>query len=153
MRRITLAMVGWTTVWVAAVWAIDPAATVGGKPPSWAIFELWALGFILLGAVSAGLLAVGASGAVRVDPRRLRSVGGAALAWTAVWMVLLVVWALDPRATDIGSGPGAYAPVNLKSSEPVLYAIWATGLLLLGAAWLVARARIGGRAPRSPRQG
>ena len=145
MRRITWAMLGWTVLWIVAVWAIDPASTVGGKPPSWVLFELWAVGFVILGAVWAGLLAVDASGAARVDLRALRSTRGAALVWTVIWMVLVPIWALDPRTTDIGNGPGAYAPVDLKPSEPVLYALWAVGLVLLGAAWLVARALSGGR--------
>ena len=145
MRRITRAMLGWTALWIVAVWAVDPASTVGGKPPSWVLFELWAVGFVILGAVWAGLLAVDASGAARVDLRALRSTRGAALVWTVIWMVLVPIWALDPRTTDIGNGPGAYAPVDLKPSEPVLYALWAVGLVLLGAAWLVARALSGGR--------
>ena len=141
MRKAAWAMLGWTALWIVAVWAVDPASTVGGKPPSWVLFELWAVGLVLLGAVWAGLLAVDASGAVRVDLRRLRSIRGAVLAWTALWMVLLVVWALDPRPSSIGDGPGPTNVADLKASEPVLYALWIGGLVLLGAARLVARAR------------
>jgi hypothetical protein len=39
MSRITWAMLAWTVLWIVAVWAIDPASTVVGKPPSWALFE------------------------------------------------------------------------------------------------------------------
>ncbi len=145
MRRITWAMLGWTVLWIVAVWAIDPASTVGGKPPSWVLFELWAVGFVLLGAIWAGLLAVDATGAARVDLRALRSTRGAVLVWTVFWMVLFPIWALDPRATEIGNGPGPHTPVDLKPFEPALYALWIGGLLLLGAARLVARARGGGR--------
>ena len=141
MSKTTWVILGWTVLWIVAVWAIDPASTVGGKPPSWALFELWALGFVLLGAFWAGLLAVGDSGRARVDLRALRSTRGAVLVWNVLWMVMFPIWALDPRATDIGSGPGPYTPVSLKPSEPLLYAIWIGGLILVGAAWLVGRAR------------
>lgn len=150
MRRITWAMLVWSVLWVASVWAIDPAATVGGKPPSWVLFESWAVGFVLLGAVWAGLIAVGDSWRARVDLRALRSPRGAVLVWTVLWMVLFPIWALDPRATDIGSGPGPYTPVSLKPSEPVLYTLWALGLLVLAVLWFVARARSSGNREMSP---
>ena len=151
MRRITWAMLGWTVLWIVAVWAIDPASTVGGKPPSWALFELWALGFVLLGALRAGVLAVDASGALRPDLLRLRSFGGAAVAWTAVWMALLVVWALDPAPSIISQGPGSTNVGDLKPPEPVLYAIWIGGLVLVVAVWLAGRARGARRRARTPR--
>jgi hypothetical protein len=145
VRKAPWAMLGWTALWIVAVWAIDPAATVGGKPPSWVLFELWALGFILLGAVWARLLTVDDSGRARVDLRPLRSIRGAGLAWTALWMVLLVIWALDPAPSAVGEGPGLTGLGDLKPSEPVLYALWAVGIVLLGAAWLVARVWGAGR--------
>jgi hypothetical protein len=134
-------MLGWTVLWVVAVWAIDPASTVGGKPPSWVLFELWALGFVLLGALLVGLVAVGDSWRARVDLRRLRSAGGVVLGWTVLWMALLVAWALDPARSDLGQGPGPTSVGDLKPSEPMLYAVWSLGLVLLATAWLVARAR------------
>jgi hypothetical protein len=61
-------------------------------------------------------------------------------------MVLLVIWALDPAPSTIGYGPGPTRLGDLKTSEPVLYGLWAVGLVLLGATRLVARARgAGGR--------
>jgi hypothetical protein len=139
MRKTSWAMLAWTVVWLAAIWAVDPASTVGGKPPVWALFEAWAFGFLILGALWTGGLAV-ASGRMRIDPRRLRSIPGAALAWTALWMVVFAIWSLDPASTDVGLGPGQM-PVSLKPSEPVLLALWLLGLVLLWAAWLLARTR------------
>ncbi len=134
-------MLGWTALWIGAVWALDPASTGCGKPPSWALFELWALGFVLLGALWAGLVAVGDSGRARVDLRALRSTRGAVLVWTILWMALLAIWAADPRPSIVGEGPGPTRIGDLKPSEPVLDALWLLGLLLLALVWLAARAR------------
>ena len=122
-----------------------PVADGGGKPPSWALFELWALCFVLLGALWAGLIAVDARWRAKVDLRCLGSVRRAVVAWTALWMVLLAIWALDPRPSIIGEGPGPTNVADLKPSEPVLYALWMGGRVLVAAAWLVGRARGAGR--------
>jgi hypothetical protein len=144
MRKITWAVLAWTVLWIAGVWAIDPASTVGGKPPTWAMFEAWAFGFVIFVEFSTGGLAV-AAGRVKMDLRPLRSVPGAVLAWTALWMVVFAIWALDPAPTDVGMGPGPTSVASLKPSEPVLLALWALGLALLGAVWLTARSRGAGR--------
>ena len=135
-----MAMVGWTVLWVVAVWAIDPASTVGGKPPAWVLFDLWAVGIVLLGAIRAGVLGVGASGRVRLNRTRALTIPGAAILWTVAWMVIFPLWALDPRATDIGMGPGGPPPA-MKPSEPLFYAAWAVGLVVVAGVWLIARAR------------
>ncbi len=144
MRKITWAMLGWTVLWIVDIWALDPASTVGGaKPPAWVLFELWATGFVLLGAVWSNVLTNNGAGAtpgrVRIDARPMRSMPGAVLVWTVLWMVLFGIWALDPDPSSIGQGPGSGGLLRLKSPEWVLFDLWATGLVLLGAAWLATR--------------
>ncbi len=146
MRGITWALLVWTVIWIVAVWAVDPASTVGGKPPAWALFEVWAAGFVILGAARAGLLAAGASGRPAADWRRVRGVWGAAIVWTVLWMAAFPIWALDPDPTSvIEFGPGPASAAHLKPSEPLLYSLWAAGLVLLATVRLVARARDAGR--------
>jgi hypothetical protein len=140
MTRTTVPVIGWTFLGTVAVVAIDPASTVGGKPPAWVLFDLWALGVVLLGAIRVGVVGVAASGRLRIDLARVLSIPGAAILWTIACIVAFPVWALDARATDVSMGPGGPQPA-MKVSEPVLFAAWAAGLAVSTGVWLVARAR------------
>ena len=115
----------------------------GGKPPAWALFDLWAAGFLLLGEIWSNVLTRGgaAAGHVRIDMGALRSIPGAVLAWTVFWSVLFVVWALDPDPdpSAIVEGPGSVPLPRMKPSDAAMFEIWVIGLVLLGAVWVVAR--------------
>ena len=63
-RKTTLAILAWTVLWIVLVgiWALDPAGTFVGegpgprgpislKPPDWVLFDLWFLGFLVLGVI------------------------------------------------------------------------------------------------------
>jgi len=152
MRRITWAMLAWTVLWIVGIWALDPASTVTGagpgqpallKPPAWVLFEFWAIGFVLLGAIwSKGLTAAGTtSNRVRIEERPMRWMTWAVLAWTVVWIVLFGVWALDPDPSIIGQGPGSGGLPHLKPPDWALFDFWLIGFVVLGAIWLVTRWR------------
>lgn len=147
VSKTTTAMVGWTVAWAVVLWAVDPANTVGGKPPAWILFEAWAGGLVTLGAIRVGVLEVGRTGTAWFHWRRILGIPGAAILWTLSWMALFPVWALDPRATVIGQGHGG-PPPPLKTSEPTLYMAWLVGLAVIAAIWLVSRARKAGLGPR-----
>ena len=60
MRRITAAVVAWTALGIVGIWASDAASHATGAgpgqaaslgPPTWVLFEVWAIGFVLLGAI------------------------------------------------------------------------------------------------------
>lgn len=131
----------WTALWIVAFWVLDPAQTVRGTPPSWVLFEIWAGGAVVLGALRIGIVTVADSGRTHLHGRPLRTIPGAALVWTVLWMGLLAAWAMDPALAVGSEGPGFVRSTNLKPAEPLLYAGWLAGLALLGIAWLVARAR------------
>jgi hypothetical protein len=143
MRRITGAVLAWTILWLAALWALDPASTIGRKPPAWVLFEFWAVGFVVLGAIwnrtpsGSGT----SSDRVRMEDRALSRLTWAILAWTVLWMVLFGIWAVDPDASSIGQGPGSGDPIGVKPPEWVLFDAWLLGFILLGAIWFVRRWR------------
>jgi hypothetical protein len=62
---MTWIVLAWTLLWIVLVgiWALNPAGTTVGegppgqgarvawKPPDWALFDLWAIGFLVLGVI------------------------------------------------------------------------------------------------------
>lgn len=149
MRRITWAMLAWTALGIVGAWALDAASHTPGRPgrpndltiPAWVLFELWAIGFVLLGTIGSKVL-----GGTRTTPDRVsteeppkRKTTWAILVWTVLWIVLVGIWALDPAGTFVGEGPGQYKDTPLKPPDWLLFDAWALGFLVLGAIWLVTR--------------
>jgi hypothetical protein len=146
MRRITWAMLAWAVLGVVGAWAADGASHVGGPGypndvPAWLLFEVWAVGFVLLATIGSKVL-----GGTRTTPDRVsteepprRKTTWAILTWTVLWIVLVGLWALDPAGTFVGEGPAQYKSTPLKPPDFVLFDAWALGLLVLGSIWLVAR--------------
>jgi hypothetical protein len=154
MRKITWALLAWTALWVIGTWALDPASTVSGegaghpaglKPPAWVLFEIWAIGFVVLGAIWSKVLpGIGTgttSSRVGTEDGAMRKITWAILAWTVLWIVLFAIWAADPGQPFIGGGPGPRDPIRLKPPEWVLFDFWAIGFVVLGVIWLVTRWR------------
>jgi hypothetical protein len=154
MRKITWALILWTALWIVANWALDPASTMTGegighravpKPPTWVLFEIWAIGFVVLGAiwgkVFPGTRTGTASIEVPVDDRRTRRITWAILAWTVLWIVLFGIWASDPGQPFMSQGPGPGDPIRLKPPDWVLFDLWAIGIVVLGMIWLITRRR------------
>ena len=146
MRRITWSMFAWTAVGIVGAWALDAASHSAGRPghlasliPAWLRFELWAIGFVLLGTIGSKVLGGSRTTSDRgsVEERPMRRTTWAILAWTVLWIVLVAIWALDPAATLVSEGPGQYKPIPLKPPDVVLFVSWAFGLVVLGAVWLV----------------
>jgi hypothetical protein len=115
MRRITWAVLAWTVLGIVGAWASDAASHAAGRPghpgdltiPAWVLFELWAIGFVLLGTIGSKVL-----GDTRTTPDRVstveppkRKTTWAILGWTVLWIVLVGIWALDPAGTFVGEGP------------------------------------------------
>jgi hypothetical protein len=130
MRRISWALPVWLTIGIVGIWVADaashaaspgPGQGTGLVLPAWVLFEVWAIGFVLLGA--------------------LRRISRVILAWTILWIVLFGIWALDPDPSIIGNGPGSGALLQLKPPDWALFDGWAIGFVVLCAAWLVARVR------------
>ena len=141
MRRTTWAILGWTTLWIIGLWAIDPASTVGlgGQlPPAWTLFDAWAIGFVLLGAAWNRVPALdqdGASSALDVGGR-VRTVTRLVLGWTVLWIGLFALWAADPQP----SAAAAYgATEQLKPPDWLLFDVWFSGFAVLAVIWLVTR--------------
>ncbi|MGH2511454.1 MAG: hypothetical protein ACRDGQ_02070, partial [Candidatus Limnocylindrales bacterium] len=110
MRRITRVILGWTALWLVAVWVIDPASNVYGlgpaalhlqKPSGGLLFEVWAIGFVVLGSIW-NKVPAGTTDQARLAGRSLRTVTWAILGWTALWIALFVAWALDPAGSIAG---------------------------------------------------
>jgi hypothetical protein len=154
MRKITWAILAWTAVWIVGIWALDPASTVTGdgiahraipKPPAWVLFEIWAIGFVALGAIGSKAFPATRAGTAStdgtVDDRRTRRITWAILAWTVLWIVLFGIWALDPGQPFMSQGPGPGDPIRLKPPEWVLFDVWAIGVVVLSVVWLVTRWR------------
>jgi hypothetical protein len=142
----TFAILAWTAGWIVLTWAIDPAYTAGHhpKPPGWVLFELWAIGFVLLGAIwNKLLIETGTtSDGVRMDlDRHMSTFTWAILVWTALWVVLFVIWAMDPGRDFIGEGPAPIKDCRLKPPEFLVFDAWFIGFVILGASWLVIRWR------------
>jgi len=142
----TVAILAWTAGWIVLTWAIDPAYTAGHrpKPPGWVLFELWAIGFVILGATWNKLLIETETTAdrVRIDlDRHIRTATWAILVWTALWVVLFVIWAMDPGRDFIGEGPAPIKEGRLKPPEFLVFDAWFIGFVILGASWLVIRWR------------
>jgi hypothetical protein len=142
----TLAILAWTAGWIVLTWAIDPAYTAGHprKPPGWVLFELWAIGFVILGSISNELLVETGTTADRVrtdHDRHMRTITWAVLVWTALWVFLFVVWAMDPGQPFISQGPASNSDVRLKPPDIALFDAWFVGFVILGASWLVIRWR------------
>jgi len=154
MRKITWALVAWTALWIVGIWALDPASTITGegigdraipKPPAWVLFEIWAIGFVVLGAIWSKVLPGFRTGTasirVTVGEGRTRRITWAILAWTALWIVLFAIWAADPGQMSIGQGPGPRDPIRLKPPDWVLFDFWAIGFVVLSVIWLITRWR------------
>jgi hypothetical protein len=154
MRKITWALLAWTALWIVGTLALDPASTVTGqdpghpaglKPPGWVLFEIWAIGFVVLGAIQSKVLpgiGTGTTSSRRgIEDGRMRKITWAILAWTVLWIVLFPIWAADPGQSFIGEGPGPRDPIRLKPPEWVPFDFWAIGFVVLGVIWLVARWR------------
>jgi hypothetical protein len=142
----TFAILAWTAGWIVLILAIDPANTAGNhpKPPAWVLFELWAIGFVFLGGISNKLLVETGttSDGVRMDlDRHTRTFTWAILVWTALWVVLFVIWAMDPGRDFIGEGPAPIKDGRLKPPEFLVFDAWFIGFVILGASWLVIRWR------------
>jgi hypothetical protein len=140
----TLAILGWTAGWIVLTWAIDPASTAGlhPKPPAWVLFEVWAIGFVILGATWNTLLIETGPTADRVRTeldRHMRTITWAILVWTALWVFLFVIWAMDPGRDFIGEGPAPIKEGRLKPPEFLVFDVWFIGFVILGASWLVIR--------------
>ena len=150
MRRITWAVLGWTILWIVALWAIDPASTAFGwgprrlhlqKPPAWVLFEVWAIGFVVLGWIWNRVSAETTEQARRAD-RFVRRMTRVILGWTALWISLFVAWALDPGVAMIGNGPiDTENLIRHKPAEWELFDTWFLGIVILGVIWLFMRWR------------
>jgi hypothetical protein len=154
MRKITWTLLAWTALWIVGIWALDPASTITGegighraipKPPAWVLFEIWAIGFVVLGAIWSKAFTATRTGTassdVPVDDGRTQRITWAILAWTVLWIVLFGIWAADPGQAFGGEGPGPRDPIRLKPPEWVLFDVWAIGFVVLGVIWLVTRWR------------
>jgi hypothetical protein len=151
LRKTTWAILAWTAVWIVGIWALDPAATVGrgGRlPPAWVLFDLWAIGFVVLGAIwntvrsGTGTGTGSGSSRVRMEDRPVRWTTWAILAWTVLWIVLFGIWALNPGQTFPGEGPGQSRPdIRLKPPDFLLFVFWFVGFAVLSAVWLMTRWR------------
>ncbi len=142
MRRITRAVAAWTVLWVVGIWVLDPASTVGGKPPAWILFECWAIGFVVLGAIWNRQPVAGSTVPDRpVETGPVGRVTWVILGWTLVWIVVFGIWALDPNPSEIGQGPGSGGLIVLKPPAWALFDIWLIGFVVLGGIWLVLRRR------------
>lgn len=145
LRKTTWAILAWTALWIVGIWALDPAATVGrgGRlPPAWVLFDLWAIGFVVLGAIWNTVPTGTGGGArrVRMEDRPMRRTTWAILGWTVLWIVLFGIWALDPGHTFIGGGPGQPRPdVRLKPPDWLLFDFWLIGFAVLSTIWLGTR--------------
>lgn len=150
MRRTTWALVAWTAVGTVGIWASDaashatgagPGQAAGLTPPAWVLFEVWATGFVLLGAIwnREPTAADAISDRVRMEERPNRRTTWAVLAWTALWIVLFGLWALDPDPSIVGEGPASGGLLHLKPPDWALFDFWAIGFAVLGAFWLVTR--------------
>lgn len=148
MRRITWALVAWTALGIVGIWASDaashatgagPGQAAGLKPTAWVLFEVWAIGFVLLGAIwtREPTAADAMSDRVRVEERPNRRTTWVVLAWTVLWIVLFGIWALDPDPSIVGQGPGSGGLLHLKPPDWALFDCWAIGFVVLGAVWLV----------------
>jgi hypothetical protein len=129
-------MVAWTALGIVGIWASDAASHATGsgpgqsavvRPPAWVLFEVWAIGFVLLGAISSK------------EDGRNRKATWAVLGWTVMWVILFGIWALDPDPSIVGQGPGSGALLHLKPPDWALFDCWAIGFVVLGAVWLIAR--------------
>jgi hypothetical protein len=155
MPRITWALLAWAILGVVGAWAADGASHVGGPGypsdvPAWLLFEVWAVGFVLLATIGSKVL-----GGTRATPDRAsteepprRKTTLAILGWTVLWIVLVGIWALDPAGTVAGEGPGPRGPIGLKPPDWVLFDLWFLGFLVLGVIWFVMRMR-SAQGPRS----
>jgi hypothetical protein len=141
LRKTTWAILAWTALWIVGLWALDPAATIGpgGRlPPAWALFDLWAIGFVALGAIRNAVPtgAGGGSNRARTEDRPVRMTMWTILGWTVLWIVLFGIWALDP---DPFVAPSYGGPIHLKPADWLLFDFWFIGFAGLSAIWLVAR--------------
>jgi hypothetical protein len=106
------------------------------------LFDLWAIGFVTLGAIwntvstGAGTGIRSGSSRVRMKDRPMRRITWAILAWTVLWIVLFGIWALDP---DPSIAPGFGGPIRLKPPDWLLFDSWFIGFAVLSAIWLVTR--------------
>ncbi len=149
MRRITAALLAWTVVWIVVVWAIDPASTADvlwpaelglSKPSTWVLFEIWAVGFVVLGWIW-NRVPAGTTDQARFAGRSVRRMTRVILGWTALWIGLFVTWAFDPGLAMIGDGPigGAAKVIRHKPLESQLLDEWFLGFLILGVMWVFLR--------------
>ena len=150
MRGITWAVLVWTALGIAGAGALDAASHAAGTPghpagltlPAWGLFEIWAIGFVLLGAIwnQAPTGVTTTEDRAGFEERPVRWMTWIVLAWTVLWIVLVGTWALNPAGTTVGEGPpGRGAPVALKPPDWALFDLWAIGFLMLGMIWLVTR--------------
>jgi hypothetical protein len=72
----------------------------------------------------------------------MRTTTWAILVWTALWVVLFVIWAEDPGQPLIGQGPGRIGDVRLKPPDVALFVMWFVGFVTLSVIWLATRWRI-----------
>jgi len=146
-----LAIVAWAILGIIGAWALDAASHPGGTPadlavlklPAWALFEIWAIGFVLLGVIGSKVRGGTRPAADRgsTAERPMRRTSWAILAWTVLWIVLVGIWALDPAGSIVGEGPGPRGTSSLKPPDWVLFDAWFLGFVAFGAIWLVTRWR------------
>jgi hypothetical protein len=154
MRKTTWAILAWTVLWIVGIWALDPASTIGpgGRlPPAWVLFDSWAIGFVILGAIWNKLPTgtEGGSNHARTEGRHVRMITWAILGWTVLWIVLFGIWALDP---DPSIAPGYGGPIHLKPPDWILFDVWFIGFAVLSAIWLPTRWWSGLRSPELTRR-
>jgi hypothetical protein len=152
MRRVSWAFLVWTALGIVGIWASDAASHATGsgpgqsaviRTPAWILFEVWAIGFVLLGSIWNGALAPvrTTSNHLGIQEQPIRRITWAVLAWTVLWIALFGIWALDPDPSIVGQGPGSGGPLHLKPPDWALFDFWLIGFFVLGAFWLIARLR------------
>lgn len=150
MRSTTWAILAWILLGIVGAYALDaashtalePGQPIGGTIPAWVLFEVWAIGFVILGVIwNRGLGASGASPGAGMSGT-MRRITIAVLGWTVTWIVLLGIWALDPAPSLVGNGPGSGGPIGLKPPDYLLFDLWFLGFVILGAIFLFVRLRV-----------
>ena len=154
MGKVSWAILAWATLGVVGAWVSDGASHVGGPGypspvPAWLLFEVWAVGFVLLATIGRKLFegTRATPDPVSTEEPSLRRITSAILGWTVLWIVLVGIWALDPAGTIAGEGPGPRDAISLKPPDWVLFDLWFLGFVVLGVIWLVIRLR-SARRPR-----
>jgi hypothetical protein len=145
MRKITWAIVAWMVIGIVGGWTLDaashapvgPAHPDGLSVPAWGLFEIWAIGFVLLGSIWGNLFGGGSTPYPPGPDRAVAWITRAILLWTGVWIVLVGAWALAPASSIVGNGPGSGSPAGLKPPDYVLFDLWLIGLVLLAAVALL----------------